>query len=674
MTIYQKYKMENILSINLESAISPVIQEVRGRNYIEYGTDDWKNLYPQFLIDLYYNSSTHAAIINATSDMIAGTDIIVLEDDNLEAYVGLKKFLANANGSESLHEVIKKIAFDFKLQGGYALNIIWSQDRQSISEIYHVPVERVRAARPNELGRVDKYFVSADWANIRENEPKEVAAFNVNDRTTPSQLLYTGSYSPNMDIYHTPDYNCMNWALVDQRVAEFHLNNIQNGFSGSYFINFANGIPTREERLQVERSIEEKFTGASASGKFVLTFSDSKENTPEITPIAVSNADKQYIALQELLMQNILTGHRCTSPMLVGINSDNGFGSNAEELNSAFEIYLNTVIKPFQNHILKTINKILTVNGTNLPLEFVQSKPITTMFSVEDMKEVMTTEEIRKEMGLPELKEEEQIEENLSKVGMVDGEPVFSTIEEAEAYAKTIGCSGYHTHEYNGETAYMACKDHSEATDLTKMTELDAFHETLEDIPEDWELVEEEIVDGQHADFDFEEELNNIAEEKLELASTGTALPSRKSEQDGRSKKDNNLLYRVRYVYAEDNFLTRKSNKKRDFCRQMMGAKKIYRKEDIDRMSTMAVNKGWGKGGADTYDIFLFKGGGNCHHFWLRQIYKTVVGESRTTKIDDAKIIGYTKAKSEGFTAKRNDKRVAMPPKRMRNNGFIKKR
>jgi len=612
--------MENILAINLASSISPVIQEVRGRDYIEYGTDEWKNLYPQFLIDLYYNSSTHAAIINATSDMISGTDIVCVEDDNLEAYVGLKKFLANANGNESLHEVVKKVAFDFKLQGGYALNIIWSQDRQTISEIHHIPVERVRAGRPNELGKIDTYFVSADWANIRENEPQPVAAFNVNDRSTPSQLLYTGSYSPNMDIYHTPDYNCMNWALVDQRVAEFHLNNIQNGFSGSYFINFANGVPTREERTQIERSIEEKFTGARASGKFVLTFSDSKENTPEITPIAMSDASKQYIALQELLMQNILTGHRCTSPMLVGINSENGFGSNAEELNSAFEIYLNTVIKVFQSNILKTLNKILTVNGINLPLEFVQSKPITTMFSVEDMKEVMTTDEIRKEMGLPELKEEEQ-----------------------------------------------------DFTKMSKMTELDNFLDTVEDIPEDWELVDEEVVDGEHADFDFELELNNIADEKIELASTGRALPSRKSEQDGISKKTYDY-YRVRYVYAEDNFLTRKSGSKRDFCRQMMGAKKLYRKEDIERMSSMEVNKGWGRGGANTYDIFLFKGGGNCHHFWLRQIYRTVIGESKTTKIDDAELIGYTKARSEGFTAKKNDKRVAIAPKRMKNNGFIKKR
>ena len=142
------------------------------------------------------------------------------------------------------------------------MHIIWNRERTEIAEIYHVPVERVRAARPNAMGKVDTYFISADWSNTRMNKPYAITAFNTNDRTSGSQLLYTGSYSPNMDIYHTPDYlaGC-NWALVDQKVAEFHLNNIENGFSGSYFISFANGVPTQEERFSIERSLTDKFTG-----------------------------------------------------------------------------------------------------------------------------------------------------------------------------------------------------------------------------------------------------------------------------------------------------------------------------------------------------------------------------------------------------------------------------
>jgi hypothetical protein len=633
--------MENILSVDLSSETSPVVQEVRGREYIEYGTEDWRNLYPQFLIDLYYNSSTHAAIINTTSEMIAGEDIVVEESENLEQFVKLKKFFAEANGKETLHEVIKKLSFDFKLQGAFAIHIIWNKAKTEIAEIHHVPVERVRASKPNAMGVVDCYYISADWSNTRTNKPVKIAAFNTKDRTNPSQLLYSGLYSPNMDIYHTPDYLAANnWALVDQRVAEFHLNNISNGFSGSYMISFANGVPTQEERFQIERSLAEKFTGASNSGKFVLTFSDDKTRTPEITPITVSNADKQYLALQELLVQNILTGHRVTSPMLMGIKNDTGLGSNVDEMNAAFEIYLNTVVVPYQKHLLKTLSKIFEVNGMNLPISFVQAKPITSKFTIEDMKEVMTQDEIREELGLKPLTDEELTAED---------------------------------DNYNLEKDCDCGKKKECDKSCYEKTELDAFLETVEDIPEGWELIDEEVVDGEHADFDFEEELNQIAAEKIELATTGVARPDSKSEQDGISKKTYDY-YRVRYVYAQDNFLTRKSGKKRDFCQKMMEAKKLYRKEDIARMSTKRVNPGWGKGGADTYDIFLYKGGGNCHHFFLRQIYRTELGISVSTKIKDADLVGYTKARSEGFTAKKNDKRVAIAPKRMKNNGFVKKR
>ena len=666
--------MDKILSINLETSTAPIVQEVRGRDYIEYGTEDWRNLYPQFLIDLYYNSSTHAAIINATAEMIAGEDLIAEEEDtNLESYVKLKKFLRHANSNESLHQVIKKVAFDFKLQGAYALHIVWNRERTEIAEVYHVPVERVRAGRPNAMGKVDTYFISADWANTRTNKPYPINAFNVNDRTSGSQLLYTGAYSPNMDCYHTPDYLAANnWCLVDQKVAEFHLNNIENGFSGSYFVSFANGIPTQEERRQIEQSLVEKFTGASNSGKFILTFSDDKTRTPEITPISVSDADKQYLALQELLVQNILTGHRVTSPMLMGIKSDTGLGSNVDELNAAGNFYLNTVVKPFQLHILNTLQTIFSVNNMDLPVQFVQLKPITVEFTSEDLKGVMTEDEIREEVGLKPLADvevREDFKEEFAKVGMIDGKPVFDTIDEALESAKSLGCEGYHEHELEGKKVYMACEGHTEATELDKF-----IQEFGEDIPEEWELIEEEVVDGEHQDFNYEEVLNELMNEKLELASTGRAIPSRKSEQDGLSKKSFDY-FRVRYVYSQDNFLTSKTGEKRDFCKKMTAAKKLYRKEDIINMGSKEVNKGWGpKGNSDTYSIWLYKGGGNCHHFWSRRIFKTVIGESKTTKIEDADMIGYTKARSEGFTAKKNDKLVATPPKKMKNNGFLKPR
>jgi hypothetical protein len=68
---------DKILSIDLGVETAPQVQEVHGEDFIEYGTQNWRNLYPQFLIDLYYNSSTNAAIINATSEMISAEDIVI---------------------------------------------------------------------------------------------------------------------------------------------------------------------------------------------------------------------------------------------------------------------------------------------------------------------------------------------------------------------------------------------------------------------------------------------------------------------------------------------------------------------------------------------------------------------------------------------------------------------
>ena len=677
---------DNILNINLETSTAPTVQEVRGRDWIEYGTQDWKNLYPQFIIDLYYSSSITAAIVNATAEMIAGEALVIEDEDdkNTDTVIKMKHFMDRANSNESLHEVIKKMAFDFKLQGAFALNIVWSKDRTQIAEIYHVPVEKIRCARPDEFGKTKGYYVSSDWSNTRQNKPHYVPAFNMNDRTNPNQILYSGLYSPNMNSYYTPDYvSCNNWALIDSRVSEFHLNNISSGFSGSFMISFANGIPTQEERMQIEQSLTDKFCSETNSGKFVLTFSDDKTRVPEITAISPSDLDKQYLALQELLTQNILSGHRCTSPMLMGIKSDTGLGNNADELNSAANFYLNTVVKPFQDQIVKVLRKIFQVNNIDLPVNFVQLKPITVRFTSEDLKAVMTQDEIREELGLEPLEENVEVREDFSKVGMVDGKPVFDTKAEAKTHAEKLGCSGYHEHEYEGKTVYMACESHDELMGLEK-TELDAYLETLEDIPEDWELVDEEKVVDEHQEFDFEETLNQATHNKIELASTGKAIPDAKSEQDGISKKTYDY-FRVRYVYTEDPFLVAKTGQNRNFCKKMVAAKKLYRKEDIIRMEDMVVNDwyyskrqkrkiGWGPKGALKYSIFKYKGGGNCQHFWLRQIYKTKLGVSVSTKIKDADLIGYTKARSEGFTAKKNSVLVAKPPKRMKNKGFLKPR
>tara|TARA_R100000781_G_scaffold111738_1_gene78411 strand:- start:359 stop:1330 length:972 start_codon:yes stop_codon:yes gene_type:complete len=318
----------------------------------------------------------------------------------------------------------------------------------------------------------------------------------------------------------------------------------------------------------------------------------------------------------------------------------------------------------------------------DMPVNFVQLKPITTRFTNQDLMAVMTQDEIREELGLEPLDEDIEIREDLAAVGNIDGNPVFNTIEEALAEARIIGCEGYHEHQYEGRTVYMACESHDTATNLSKCncskdephrlsdkTALQQFIDDCgEDISDDWEMLEEEVVDGEHLDFYFEQELNKFANAKVELARSITARPNARSEQDGVNKSFNDY-YKVRYVYATDNFLTNKSGTSRQFCELMVGANKVYRKEDIVNANSLDLNPGFGHYGTEAYNLFLYKGGPQCRHFWLRRIYKTSLRNAKQP-INDDEVISYTKAISEGFTIKRNDKLVAIPPQRMVDNGY----
>lgn len=194
----------------------------------------------------------------------------------------------------------------------------------------------------------------------------------------------------------------------------------------------------------------------------------------------------------------------------------------------------------------------------------------------------------------------------------------------------------------------------------------DEFADFMVDFGEDENLDDWELVDERPVDYDQEEALDKM----LGLASTGSARPNAKSEQDGES---GDLRFKVRYQYAPLQTTTKNGeNVSRDFCRKMVAAKKIYRKEDIQQMSQKAVNAGWGPNGADTYDLWLYKGGGSCHHFWMRKTYmaKDVNPDATNPRAE----VSVNQARREGFTPETNDPLVAKRPTDMPNEGFLKPR
>jgi hypothetical protein len=210
-------------------------------------------------------------------------------------------------------------------------------------------------------------------------------------------------------------------------------------------------------------------------------------------------------------------------------------------------------------------------------------------------------------------------------------------------------------------------------TVLEDNTKLTSFLDTLgEEESDDWELIdsrevnydEEEELDKQFNDFG-QSTIDKVKNALIKLASTGTARPNAQSAQD---KQVDGNYFKVRYKYVGE------GSGQREFCNKMMASNKIYRKEDIMMMGTLeeggtqVVNKGFGEFGADTYSIWLYKGGARCRHKWERRTY---MSKSRTIDANSplAPTVSTGKARKFGYNPV-NEREVSMKPNDMPLKGF----
>ena len=183
----------------------------------------------------------------------------------------------------------------------------------------------------------------------------------------------------------------------------------------------------------------------------------------------------------------------------------------------------------------------------------------------------------------------------------------------------------------------------------------------------DWLLDRGEDEDEEYELIDARE-YNEATEAQLDALWTfaRVIIPKGPRPTSGTSEMDTDLI-KVRYKYAPDTA----DSKSREFCRKMVSAGRIYRKEDIEAAFNRAVNPGWGPGGANTYDLLKYKGGGSCRHFWQRRTY--LKKNNKAIDVNEAKRI-IRAAGPDAERLKPQDPQVAQRPRDMVNRGFLEPR
>jgi hypothetical protein len=562
---------DNIHIINLSSYQTPLIQESKRDNWVEFGED---NNYFQYLIDRYTYSTTNNAIINNISRLIYGRGLSALDASKKPNEYAQMMSLFHA-------DCVRKLVVDRKMLGQCSIQIHYSKDRKRILKAYHMPVNLLRAEKCNKDGEIEGYYYSDNWLDVKKYAPKRIPAYGFSNEQI--EILYVKPYTVGMKYYAYPDYQgAVPYAKLEEEIAEYLINEVQHGFSGTKVINFNNGIPTEEQQSIITNKVNAQLTGSKGL-RTIVAFNASETSKTTVDDIPLNDAPEHYSYLSEECLRKIMLGHNVTSPLLFGIATSTGFSSNADELKNSSILFDNMVIKPMQDELLEAFDRILAYNGISLKLFFKTLQPLEFV----DLENAQTEEQVAEETGT-----------ELSSQG-----------------------------------------------DKTAQALIDLG----EDENPDWILIDEHEVDYDTDDKDNEilskEPKQSLLSKVVNLVSTGDPRPNLRSGQDA---VIDGVKFLTRYVYAGET--GGKSGKGRPFCKAMMSANKVYRKEDIIKMGSQPVNAGFGIDGASTYSIWLYKGGANCHHRWNKRVYATFEGQA--IDVNTAKQIAGRKAEKLGYVVK----------------------
>jgi hypothetical protein len=584
--------MEKLQIINLSNYIRPEIKEVSGKKWVLNGD---KNSFYQIIIDAYNGSPTNSAIIDSYAQFVYGKGLT--SDDKTKKpseWASIMSLLSKKD--------LRKICKDFTMFGEASIEIKYINNK--IQRCFHIAKQRIAPEVANEDGDITGFYYSYDFSNVNKYKPERFDAFGFGEGLGERSEIYIfRDYQVGQFYYSNPSYvSGISWARMEEEISNYSINHIQKGLSFGHIINMNCGVQESAETIQENtRQIRNHLTGSQNAGAFFLNWNDNKDSEITISALEVSDAHQQYAYLSTEARQQLCTSHKLTSPMLVGIKEANGFSSNADEIRVGFEELMINVIGPKQEIILDGLMEVFAVNGITLDLQFESLR-------AEDVITEVVTDSTGAEVAT--VTNDAAVSYNGAQIASAID--IFAKVK--EGILTTEQAVVFLVQFLNIPVEVAQSLFSNQTAPLTQLKSQNVccskdnkgLLEVADALIEMGEIVnEDEWIEVDAIPVTKELEINEIT---LNLAKSFSSFPNVTSEQDTE-------LFKIRYTYEG------KLGAERDFCQKMVSAGRTYRKEDITIAETKVVNAGFGPDGADNYSIWLYKGGVNCNHFWMRKIY-----------------------------------------------------
>jgi hypothetical protein len=612
--------------IQLNACDIPEFKELKNSDWVQFGHD---NMYPQRLIELYDRSATHNSIITGKVHYIAGEGLRV--DDakvkNVQDVAEIQGMIKKANPDEGLESIMLKAALDFELFNIIALEVIWKPNGKF--DLYHVDASKIRVSKDGE-----EFAYSPDWTKHYKGTDKDIeAGFKTFAKYNPetkkgSQLYYHVQHRAGKEHYTLPEYvGAVPYIEIDYRIADYHLNNLHNGFQAGNMIIFSGQYPGDATAKKIEKDFAKKFQGTDAKqgGGVILQWQQEGEGETRVESLMPNNFDKQFMQLLDQTRNMIFTGHRVVSPNLFGVETDQPFG-NRTEIVEKMEVFQSTYVSSRQRILNGVISDLYNTDAVYLD----RVDPITEQFSETAVIQIATAlgsdylSQLAEKAGL-EVKSE-TVTQTVTQMSKDDKEEelLFSLLEKMGRPAKGINCKYSKELDFSGDEVNIdedSFRMNFEVTDFDK--------QVLGVLKNNPTITADSIAEALNTDLKtVAESLNRLANEGLidvkeidipDEIPSDTEEPSRELTEEGEKQAatvDFEIVYRyVKRASASGGDIIPGS---RDFCRRLISLGRVYSKEDIDQMSAIVGHNVWlRRGGFWNRDGVISP---SCRHVWRQEL------------------------------------------------------
>jgi hypothetical protein len=570
-----------LLKITFAESKLPKFKEQKQKGFVTYGE---KNDFPDTLLEFYKRSPKHGAIVKQKARFTAGSECVI------EGNQAALKLIDFVNPYEGLHDFKAKLSLDYEIFNGYCFEVHYNKLGQ-IAKFYHVDFSKIRTNDHR------TYLYLQDWQKYKADEVRTYDRFNPDTAEPFSvQLYYYREYDAGLGVYPLPPYiHGLQYIEIDVEIANFHNNNIRNGFSNGTLVQLFKGEPTPEQARKFERKFKDRTTGTDNAGGLIIQFNDGNERPAEVNHIQPSDIDKQFLQLNDTVNAEIFTAHNFP-PILMGQKSDGQLGAR-NELIEAYELFHKSYVNNRQARLDASLEYVCDFIYPGVQISTQDSEYLGVDYVALYQVGLVSREEAREALGFQPVQVQAQFKEVCEFEKWHDDDlKVFAQFGQPESDFEPIKFNFAELSEK--ELAIMgAVNDNPKAS--------------IKEISTASRIAEDEVI-----------KILRVLQDAGKIEWTNTAIKITDIGINDISDSGGTPRIELRYKYEKSPEALPLKTQSRPFCIEMQKMNRLYTRQDIDQMTAILG-----------YDVWRRRGGWytvpdsepaihlpHCRHEW-KQVY-----------------------------------------------------